>query len=130
MTNTANHINTNNIAIPEKMPAGLPTERRGLARDEVKLMVSRRADNQLSHHRFYELPGLLQEGDVLVVNTSATLPAALPVHLPDGRTARMHLSSRINATEWWVEIRQVEKDSTIRLHEPQSGRMYHLPEGG
>ena len=44
-------------------------------RDHVRMLVTSRAG--ISHHRFLDLPDLLDPGDLLVVNTSATLPAAL-----------------------------------------------------
>jgi S-adenosylmethionine:tRNA ribosyltransferase-isomerase len=54
-----------------------PPEARGLARDGVRLMVAERATATIAHRRFDELGDLLSPGDLLVVNTSATLPAAL-----------------------------------------------------
>ena len=63
------------------LPAGLeahePPEARDAARDLVALLVSKRATGEISHHAFGELPGLLLPGDLIVVNTSATLPAAV-----------------------------------------------------
>ena len=61
------------------------------SRDQVRMLVASRAG--ISHHRFLDLPHLLEPGDLLVVNTSATLPAALPgsgglrVHLSTPRPA-------------------------------------------
>jgi S-adenosylmethionine:tRNA ribosyltransferase-isomerase len=63
------------------LDASEPVEARGLARDQVRLLVGRRSGG-VSHHAFTELPALLREGDVLVVNTSATLPAAVPTVAP------------------------------------------------
>jgi S-adenosylmethionine:tRNA ribosyltransferase-isomerase len=53
-----------------------PPEARGLARDQVRLMVSDGASTP-THHRFAELASVLDRGDLLVVNTSATVPAAI-----------------------------------------------------
>ena len=50
-----------------------PAEARGLARDEVRLLVARRGDRSISHHTFSELPELLEPGDVVVINVSATI---------------------------------------------------------
>ena len=55
-----------------------PAEVRGAGRDDVRLLVARRSSGELEHARFAELPELLDPGDLLVINTSATLPAALP----------------------------------------------------
>ncbi|MFC5749186.1 S-adenosylmethionine:tRNA ribosyltransferase-isomerase [Actinomadura rugatobispora] len=61
---------------PPEAPEGRLRRR---TRDDVRLLVGRRGSGAVSHHRFRELPDLLRPGDLLVVNTSATLPAA--VHL-------------------------------------------------
>jgi S-adenosylmethionine:tRNA ribosyltransferase-isomerase len=60
------------------LEASEPPEARGLARDEVRLMVAGRGSGEIVHTRFRELAAHLQPGDLLVVNTSATLPAAVP----------------------------------------------------
>ena len=50
-----------------------PPEARGLRRDAVRLLVSRRDTGEVGHHVFADLPSLLSPGDLLVVNNSATL---------------------------------------------------------
>ena len=60
------------------LEASEPPEARGLARDEVRLMVASRGSGEIVHTRFRELTSYLAAGDLLVVNTSATLPAAVP----------------------------------------------------
>src|SRR5207248_3866417 len=44
-------------------------------------------------------------GDLLVVNTSATMPAALTARLPDGSEAPLHLSTQQPDGLWLVELR-------------------------
>ena len=73
------------FTLPAEREAHEPPEARGLPRDGVALMASRGAAGEISHHAFTSLPSLLLPGDLLVVNTSATLPAAVP--LPGGLTA-------------------------------------------
>ena len=87
-----------------------PPEARGLPRDGVKLLVGQ-GGHDVSHHCFAELPRLLRAGDLLVVNTSATLPAAVPV--ADGRGLVVHFSTELPYVEpraepggaWLVEVR-------------------------
>jgi S-adenosylmethionine:tRNA ribosyltransferase-isomerase len=79
--------------LPSRLEARRPTEARGLARDEVRLLVA--DGDELHHARFRDLPSFLAPGDVLVVNTSATLPAALPARLPDGSPVGLHLSTPV-----------------------------------
>ena len=61
---------------PRALQAGGPPERRGLERDEVRLLVTTERGHE--HARFRDLPRFLAPGTLLVVNTSATLPASLP----------------------------------------------------
>ena len=53
-----------------------PPEARGLRRDGVRLMVSDGSLAPIDTH-FTEIGEFLRAGDLLVVNTSATVPAAL-----------------------------------------------------
>jgi S-adenosylmethionine:tRNA ribosyltransferase-isomerase len=80
--------------LPPALEAPAPPEARGLARDEVRLMVARRSREELTHARFRDLPNLLEPGDLLVVNISATLAAALPGRREDGTEVRVHVASR------------------------------------
>ncbi|HET7041083.1 MAG TPA: S-adenosylmethionine:tRNA ribosyltransferase-isomerase, partial [Gemmatimonadales bacterium] len=68
------------FARPRALQAAGPPESRGLARDEVRLLVSTPQGHQ--HARFRDLPRLLSAGTLLVVNASATLPASLPARHP------------------------------------------------
>jgi S-adenosylmethionine:tRNA ribosyltransferase-isomerase len=81
-----------------------PPEARGLARDGVRLLVGRRDTGEVSHHAFTELPRLLRPGDVLAVNTSATLPAAVPVAGGSGMV--VHFSTELSPGVWLVELRE------------------------
>jgi S-adenosylmethionine:tRNA ribosyltransferase-isomerase len=79
-------------ALPRMLEAAEPPETRGLARDAVRLMVARDGE-PLVHGRFSDLPGHLRAGDLLVVNESATLPAALDARRADGTALTLHLST-------------------------------------
>jgi S-adenosylmethionine:tRNA ribosyltransferase-isomerase len=66
------------FTLPAELEAHAPPEARGLPRDGVRMLVSRAADATVAHHHFTDLPGLLLPGDLVVVNNSRTLPAAVP----------------------------------------------------
>ena len=94
--------------LPARLEAHEPPEARGLLRDQVRLMVAHRGSGSIVHTRFDELPSFLASGDLLVVNTSATIPAALPAELPDGRSVELRLSTPSPshpAEHWVVELR-------------------------
>ncbi len=90
--------------LPEVLEAGAPPESRGVARDEVSLLVTDIARNTHTVHPFNGLASLLDEGDLLVVNDSATLPAALDAHFMQ-ISFPLHLSTRISGNLWLVEPR-------------------------
>jgi S-adenosylmethionine:tRNA ribosyltransferase-isomerase len=91
--------------LPAALEAREPPEARGLARDEVRLMVSTRGDGQVVHASFRDLPGFLAAGDLVVVNTSATLPAAVAGRRADGGAVRVHFATpapHLPEQSWWV----------------------------
>jgi S-adenosylmethionine:tRNA ribosyltransferase-isomerase len=90
--------------LPPGSEAGTPPERRGIGRDGVRLLVA--APGRIQHRRFRDLPELLAPGDLVVVNTSATLPAALDVVRGDGRLHGLHVSTWLNDGDWVVEVRR------------------------
>ncbi|MBT2442306.1 S-adenosylmethionine:tRNA ribosyltransferase-isomerase [Streptomyces sp. ISL-36] len=97
------------VAVPEELSARVPAEQRGpgRGRDDVRLMVSR--GTEVSHHAFRELPGQLRAGDVLVVNTSTTLAAAVTGRLgaeSGGEPVVVHFSTCGDDGRWAVELRE------------------------
>jgi len=91
----------------------------------VALLVASRADGGVAHARFGDLGRFLRPGDLLVVNTSATLPAALPAQL-DGEDVLLHLSTPAEAGNWVVEVRTAE---LMPLPAPRMGAVVGLPGG-
>jgi len=85
------------LAFPE-LPAGLraalPAELRGLRRDGVRLLVIDRAADSILHSRFDRLGEHLGAGDLLVLNTSRTLPAGVLAHREDGRAVQLRACAR------------------------------------
>jgi S-adenosylmethionine:tRNA ribosyltransferase-isomerase len=116
--------------LPSELEAGEPPEERGLDRDAVLLMVSRIADDRVTHHRFRDLPRILSAGDLLVINTSGTMNAALPTHRADGTRLELHLSTHLPADLWIVEVRQQEGAGTRLFEGLEAGERLTLPAGG
>jgi S-adenosylmethionine:tRNA ribosyltransferase-isomerase len=141
--------------LPQSLAAREPPEARGLARDAVRLMVSRVGVGAIAHARFRDFPDFLARGDVVVVNSSATINAALDAWRspasrapgPGGEFAgriELHLSSPLPAAglklegqpwsrpggEWWVvELRRITPDGTMPLLDARAGELLGLAAG-
>ncbi|MFC7386134.1 S-adenosylmethionine:tRNA ribosyltransferase-isomerase [Sphaerisporangium rhizosphaerae] len=134
--------------LPPVREAHEPPEARGLARDAVRLMVSEKdggsstrttggngggaitrtvgenGGGAITHHAFTDLPRLLDPGDVLVVNDSATLPAAVPLD----RLA-VHFSTEREDGSWLVELRRRTRGTTAPYGGGEPGEWLPLPGG-
>ena len=97
--------------LPQQLACPQPTEERNMKRDEVRLLVTT-GTGQIRHTTFKHLTSFLENGDVLVVNTSATIPSALPISLPGGLQGRLHLSTKLKNREWLIEIREITGNKT------------------
>ncbi|POX62018.1 queuosine biosynthesis protein [Streptomyces sp. Ru62] len=116
--------------VPAELSARVPAEQRGAGpgRDAVRLLVSR--GTEVAHHAFRELPGLLRAGDVLVVNTSPTLAAAVDGRIGHARVV-VHFSTRGDDGRWAVELREPDGRGTTRARAGSpAGTEVSLPGGG
>jgi S-adenosylmethionine:tRNA ribosyltransferase-isomerase len=114
--------------LPPHLSCPQPTEERELLRDEVRLLVTT-GSGQINHDLFRNIPDYINPGDVLVVNTSATVASALPVTLPDGNKGVVHISNQINSHQWLIEIRTIRENKTVRWKAGEPGMAFSLPEG-
>jgi len=123
-------FNIHHLELPPELEASEPPEARGLARDGVRLMVSYISTGRIVHARFRDLTDYLNPGDVLVINTSGTLNAALKAIRADGRPLELHLSTHLPADLWIVEVRQPSGKATSPFYQAHVGETLTLPEGG
>jgi len=109
--------------LPNSLAAREPPEARGLTRDGVRLLVSRVVDDSIGHARFRHFPDFLAAGDVVVVNTSATINAALEAWRGGSGTRPaevidIHLSTLLPGgppDHWVVELRNRTEEGTTPL---------------
>jgi S-adenosylmethionine:tRNA ribosyltransferase-isomerase len=92
--------------LPPAREAAEPPEARGLPRDGVRMLVAWRQAGRLADTTFSQLPSFLDPGDLVVVNTSATIPAAIS-GVGSGRSLPvvLHLSTHLEGDRWVVEPR-------------------------
>jgi S-adenosylmethionine:tRNA ribosyltransferase-isomerase len=89
------------FTLPPELAAKEPPERRGIARDKVRLMVINRANHQVEHTRFDRVGEFLRPGDLLVFNTSRTLPAAIDgCDSPTGLCMQVRLAQHLPDDSW------------------------------
>ncbi|MCF2531836.1 S-adenosylmethionine:tRNA ribosyltransferase-isomerase [Yinghuangia soli] len=119
------------FSLPDELHAAEPPEARGLTRDGVRLLVADGGGAEgggaegggaagggaedgeaagggkitVRHARFRELGAHLRPGDLLVVNTSGTLPAAVDAVREDGRGVIVHFSTELDDGRWLAELR-------------------------
>ncbi len=105
--------------LPDALEAIAPPETRGIERDAVKLMIADRSDGSISHSRFDRLPEIVRAGDLVVINVSATLPAAVAAKRSDGSPLKVHFSTRApELDESWRVIELRTEDGS----RPERGR--------
>jgi S-adenosylmethionine:tRNA ribosyltransferase-isomerase len=124
-------LDTGSIAfeLPSELEAKEPPEARGLRRDRVRMMVARRSEGEVAHKLFCELPEVLDAGDLLVLNVSATLPAALPATRPDGTAVRVHVATRVPGLEDCWRVVEVRSADGSRPTRGRGGERLSLPCG-
>lgn len=93
------------FALDAALEADQPAEVRGASRSDVRLLVSDKATGAIAHRHFEDLPALVRPGDLLVVNNSATLPAAVTTR----QGLRVHFSSTRPDGSWLVELRDRDR---------------------
>ncbi|WP_372669026.1 S-adenosylmethionine:tRNA ribosyltransferase-isomerase [Amycolatopsis kentuckyensis] len=108
--------------LPTELSASAPPESRGTARDGVRLLVASPAG--VHHSVFSSLGSFLSPGDLLVVNTSGTLPAAVDA-VRDGRPIAVHFSTSLDDGSWIVELRAPDGP----LLDGRAGERVSLPGG-
>ncbi|WLD92536.1 S-adenosylmethionine:tRNA ribosyltransferase-isomerase [Alkalihalobacillus sp. AL-G] len=93
--------------LPSELNAAKPAERRGIRRDHVRLMVLDRNSGNNQHDQFYKLENYLNEGDLLVLNTSRTLPSSFSVEI--------RRASRLMAPEAEIRLAQRKSNSVWKV---------------
>jgi len=122
--------------LPDGLSATAPPEARGIERDGVRLMVSDAHTDRIEHATFRDLPRHLCAGDLLVVNQSATLPAALRAWWESPVLAdpvELHLSTPIpggTQRQWAIELRETDEAGSAPLLWAKAGDVLRLEAGG
>ena len=115
------------FASPADTTAPAPPEERGVARDEVRMLVA--TDEGVAHAHFRDLPAYLAPGDLVVVNNSATLAAEFDALLRGRGPVVVHAATRLDDGSWVVELRTAP-DAARAILDARVGNELDLPAGG
>jgi len=97
--------------LPPELIAQTPIE----PRDRSRLMVVDRRTGEITHHHFYDLPGLLRPGDLLVHNESRVIPARLFARKPTGGKVEILLLRQRTDDTWETLVRGRRIRAGLRL---------------
>jgi S-adenosylmethionine:tRNA ribosyltransferase-isomerase len=95
-------------------------------RDSVRLLVAR--PSEVQHERFDRIGVHLCAGDLVVVNTSGTLSAAVDATRADGRPVTVHFATALEGGDWIVEVRP-RRHASGPVDDLQPGERIELPDG-
>ncbi|HXG31456.1 MAG TPA: tRNA preQ1(34) S-adenosylmethionine ribosyltransferase-isomerase QueA [Thermodesulfobacteriota bacterium] len=105
--------------LPEELIAFYPLSRR----EESRLMVISRRDGCIEHKRFYELPLLLKDGDVLVLNNTKVLPARLLGRTGTGKRYEILLTERLSPRLWKGVMRNPRDGMAVEFEGGLKGKI-------
>ena len=114
------------LKIPPQLEAREPPEMRGLRRDEIRLMVSNYGTDSIQHTRFRDFPDFLAAGDVVAINTSGTVNAAVNGKRENGSWLEVHFSTHLPGGLWTVEMRKVNGEGTVPFFDVTPGEILRL----
>jgi S-adenosylmethionine:tRNA ribosyltransferase-isomerase len=118
------------FVLPDELEATQPPELTLGRRDAVRMLVSI-GETEPRHTTARDLATWLRPGDVVVVNTSATMPAAVDATTPDGRSVVLHVSTELPTGLHLVEVRQPAPEGTTEPDfDDLTGAALALPDGG
>lgn len=105
---------------PVESTAPAPAEARGLARDQVRLLVAR--PDGVTDTQFRDLADHLAPGDLVVVNDSATVAAEVDARGPYGDVV-LHLATPLDDGTWVTEVRTAP-DAGRAVLDAEPGSVY------
>ena len=106
--------------LPEERIAYRPAAER----QNSKLMVLGRGTGEITHRKFFELPGLLRPGDLLVLNDTKVIPARLFGRKESGEKTEILLAGKRDSRTWTCLVRNPKEGLVIEFEGGPSGRLF------
>lgn len=98
--------------LPKELIGQTPT----MPRDHSRLLVVDKTKKEIEHKKFYDILDYLNEGDVLVRNSTKVIPARLIGKKESGAVMEVFLLKRLELNRWECLVRRAKKlklDQTI-----------------
>jgi S-adenosylmethionine:tRNA ribosyltransferase-isomerase len=105
--------------LPEERIAYRPAAER----QNSKLMVLERRNGEITHKKFFELPGLLSPGDLLILNDTKVIPARLFGRKKSGERAEILLVGKRDSRTWTCLVKNPRNGLVIGFEKDLSGRL-------
>jgi len=105
--------------LPEEKIAFRPLE----DRQNSRLMVLDRKEGNRSHRKFTDLPELLKEGDLLVLNNTKVIPARLIGKRESGAGIEVLLVEKHDESTWKCLVRNPRQNLEIEFEQGITGRL-------
>lgn len=114
-------INAHTFTLPHELHAAFPPERRGVRRDHVRMMTIDRKSGKVIHDSFNHLADYVKPGDMIVLNNSRTIPAALRATI-HSQEIEVRLARCLSETSWeaLVLLDNVEIGDCLRFSDELS----------
>jgi len=105
------------------LPSELIAQKPVSPRDTSRLMVVDRREAEIAHHHFYDLPSLLEPGDLLIHNQTRVVRARLFALKPTGGKVEILLLRQQDDRTWRVLVggRRVRPGLTLTLLDGRDG---------
>ena len=86
------------------LPKNLIAQKQIKPRDHSRLLVLERQSQKIKHQHFYDLPDILNENDILVLNETKVFPARLLGQKKTGGRVEVFLIRKVKANIWQAMI--------------------------
>ena len=105
--------------LPKDLIALYPEKKR----DESRLLHLQRSNNEISHHRFYDIVNFLKPGDLLVLNDTKVVPAKLYGETKLGKKVELLLIGKESGFRWRILMKGPKVGTEIIFSDEFCGKI-------
>jgi len=106
--------------LPEERIAYRPETQR----QNSKLLLLNKKGGEISHRNFYELPQLLNQGDLLVLNNTKVIPARLFGKRKSGKEIEILLVEKLDPRKWKCLVKNPKNNLDVLFEDGFKGTLH------